>query len=386
MMSGSSPLPAAGAPRELNLSGLDLAALPEALLSPKSLPEASSVRALDLSCNRLRRLELDLSPLTSLETLNLSDNQLTTLEGLILPASLRTLQLNGNQLASFPLLTLLSQCPSLTSLYLSGNKLASLPEGLEELVALRTLYLGSNQLSSLPEGLLFPPGLVSLYLGGNRLSAVPATLGLLTRLRVLHLHDNQLTELPASLVQLSELEVLNLHRNRLALLPVELLGLRKLRQLSVRQNPLLTRFAGSYHRHLPSLQELAARAIKQHAIPYSPEALPPALCDLLDSSSRCLGCGGPYFGNNCVSHIEFVDLCGSYRVPFLQYICSARCKEEVKGTGGHRQEAALPLTPLAKVARLRKILLDKYCPSESVALEELQRELEENEEAGSDLV
>lgn len=35
-------------------------------------------------------------------------------------------------------------------------------------------------------------------------------------------------------------------------------------------------------------------------------------------------CAGVYF-TSCVEHVKFVDFCGKYRVPLLQYLCSPLC-------------------------------------------------------------
>lgn len=31
------------------------------------------------------------------------------------------------------------------------------------------------------------------------------------------------------------------------------------------------------------------------------------------------------FFDNRVEHIKFVDFCGKYRIPLLQYLCSSKC-------------------------------------------------------------
>ena len=33
---------------------------------------------------------------------------------------------------------------------------------------------------------------------------------------------------------------------------------------------------------------------------------------------------GVYF-TSCVEHVKFVDFCGKYRLPLLQYLCSPKC-------------------------------------------------------------
>ena len=41
----------------------------------------------------------------------------------------------------------------------------------------------------------------------------------------------------------------------------------------------------------------------------------------------CLSLVGVYF-TSCVETVKFVDFCGKYRVPLLQYLCSPRCRPQ----------------------------------------------------------
>jgi len=34
------------------------------------------------------------------------------------------------------------------------------------------------------------------------------------------------------------------------------------------------------------------------------------------------------FFDNRVEHVKFVDFCGKYRIPLLQYLCSSKCIED----------------------------------------------------------
>ncbi|KAJ8928563.1 hypothetical protein NQ314_018881 [Rhamnusium bicolor] len=82
-----------------------------------------------------------------------------------------------------------------------------------------------------------------------------------------------------------------------------------------------------------SLLELSARTIKLHDILPKPGEIPVTLIRYMDSAHRCLNphCKGVYFDNR-VEHIKFVDFCGKYRIPLLQYLCSLKCavtREEV---------------------------------------------------------
>lgn len=117
--------------------------------------------------------------------------------------------------------------------------------------------------------------------------------------------------------------------------------------MSLRDNPLVVHFV----RHMASrplkLCDLAARCVQTHRLPYA--HLPRTLVSYLDTAHRCVNpqCQGynptpvnsadtisthcvvfffaGVFFDSRVEHVKFVDFCGKYRVPLLQYLCSARC-------------------------------------------------------------
>jgi Leucine-rich repeat (LRR) protein len=187
--------------KKLDLGGLKLTELPEALCRRKQL------QTLDLSNNHLTALPESLGQLGQLQTLNLSSNQLTAL-----PNSLR-------------------QLTQLQSLDLAGNHLTALPETLGRLTQLRVLSVSNNELTTLPESLCRLTELQSLDLSDNQLTVLPESLGQLTKLQLLILHDNELTALPISLVGLAELLTLNIARNPIAHWPPVITRLTKLREL-----------------------------------------------------------------------------------------------------------------------------------------------------------
>src|SRR5262249_16939307 len=90
--------------------------------------------------------------LTSLQTLNLGSNQLTTLpEAITRLASLQSLDLGSNQLTTLP--EAITRLASLQSLDLSDNPLTTLPEAIARLASLQTLHLSGNQLTTLPKAI-----------------------------------------------------------------------------------------------------------------------------------------------------------------------------------------------------------------------------------------
>lgn len=155
---------------------------------------------------------------------------------------------------------------------------------------------------------------------------MPPELCKLLSLEFLSLCDNLITTLPKDLTLMTKLVSLQLHKNQLQTLPQGLVRLTNLRELSLRDNPLVLRFIREWPNTPPSLLELSARAVRTHGLPYSTKAIPDHLVTLLNSAQCCdnAQCKGVYF-NSKVQNVKFVDFCGKYRVPLMQYLCSSGC-------------------------------------------------------------
>ena len=151
---------------------------------------------------------------------------------------------------------------------------------------------------------------------------MPSEVGQLHHLLSLNLSSNKITFLPRDLDQLKRLESLHVHRNLLHFLPKSIINLENLLELSLRNNPLVHKFTLGFNRTVPSLVEICSCAIKIQSIPYK-EILPTYLTYYLDRSQECdnPNCDGVYFDTK-VEKLKFVDFCGRYRVPLLEYICS----------------------------------------------------------------
>ncbi len=166
----------------------------------------------------------DFSGLTSLQGINLAQNNLTSLPERIfsgLPA-LQQLLLSYNRLTSLPE-GVFSGLSSLEQLRLDSNSIIGLQDGIfSELTSLQGLYLGRNQLARLSAGTFSGlASLVGIDLAWNNLSALPAgTFSGLSSLEGLSLAQNQLTGLPEkTFAGLSSLQGLSLEDNDLGTLP-----------------------------------------------------------------------------------------------------------------------------------------------------------------------
>ena len=181
-----------------------------------------------------------------------------------------------------------------------------------------------------------------LYLGGNQLDSLPSEIGQLKYLQSLSLSHNNLRKLPETLSTLSRLRVLHLHHNQLTTLPHGLMFITGLADLSLRDNPLVMRFIRDMELQPASLLELSARAVKLHSVPCPEDEIPASLVHYLASACECVNpkCDGVYF-NHRFEHVKFSDFCGKYRVPLLQYLCSAECSVQLGEEA--REERRLPL-------------------------------------------
>jgi len=289
---------------------------------PVWLKNFKNLEHLELSGNFLILSEHDTLILAeickNLKVLNLSKNNISN-RGLVDNkhvkflfqekfSKLENLDLSSNSIENFENVC---YCESLTKLQLSGNEITNLPNSLVKLQNLTILYLGYNSLSQIAPHIYYLKNLTLLALNNNKLTTLPSQFCNLTKLRTLHLHNNQILTLPRIVVD----------------------GLPNLLELSLRNNPLIDKFVrkrvteGRTHAP-PTLFELACRAIKMNDIKYTSEDLTPNMIEYLDNAHKCpnINCPGIYFDSKYVQ-VKFVDTCGAYRLPLLQYLCSPNCFE-----------------------------------------------------------
>ncbi|CAG5131249.1 unnamed protein product [Candidula unifasciata] len=319
-------------------------------------PRASALHSLQLDNNNIASLPSTIGLFKRLIVLDISANNMTSISNDICQLQkLRTLIAKNNKLTSdsfpkdFGLLT------SLEVINVSSNQIKSFPPQFTELEKLQVLHIGGNLLTELPSTIKYLARLQVLYLGGNRLTEIPADVGCLNELTSLVLCDNRLQSLPPTLNNLHKLRSLSLHNNKLSTLPPEIVAL-NLVELSLRNNPLVDRFVQDLVYNPPSLLELAGRVIKIEKVPYASGDLPHSLARYLDSAQRCVNpeCKGVYFSSR-IEQVKFVDFCGKYRLPLLQYLCSPRCTVSPSMCVG--SERVLDENEAGARERMRRVLL-----------------------------
>lgn len=338
-----------------DLSYSDLDAFPDWLEC-----RAGNLRSLLLNHNQIHVLPRSINKYVSLLSLDISSNGLTYLAKEITQLhNLRALTARNNQLDNEALPKDFSAMVSLQSLNLSGNQFTEFPMQLTHIDNLRTLHIGANRIDSIPHEISNLTRLSVLYLGGNRLTSLPESMGSLTELTSLSLCDNRLQSLPYSLCTIKTLQSLSLHNNRLSTLPPGIVTLH-LMELSLRNNPLVVRFVEELTYQPPTLLELAARVAKIARLAYTVEDLPGSLVEYLDKAQSCVNpkCKGVYFSSH-VENIRFVDFCGKYRLPLLQYLCTAQCRQTstpaVAMSSCSEGESSDEEMPMAE--RMKKVLL-----------------------------
>lgn len=318
------------------------------------------VQDIDLSRNIIREVPRSIGEFMNLMKIDLSNNQISKFPDELLELKkLRSLNCKNNRLScsSFPKEFEVS-FPNLESLNLSGNLFINFPSQVTSLTSLKELLLGANRIRSLPREIENLQSLQYFYLGGNHLSQIPVEVGFLKNLQCLVLCDNQLTELPSELEQLKNLSSLSLHNNQLTTLPPEIIKLTNLRELSLRKNPLVVRFVRDLMWEPPSLLELAGRTIKNNKIPFSSQVLPMSLVRYLHTACHCLNpnCQGVYFDSH-VETVKFVDFCGKYRLPLMQYLCSPQCYSPCPSSSSSSSDNDSDDDSYVPSNRLKKVLL-----------------------------
>lgn len=181
---------------------------------PEPLP--SWIARLDLSHNRLSFIKASsLSHLHSLREVKLNNNELETIPNLgPVTANVTLLSLAGNKIVEI-LPEHLRQFRSLETLDLSGNNISELKTALPPL-QLKYLYINSNRVTAMEPGYFdsLAHTLLVLKLNRNRISALPPKMFKLPQLQHLELNRNKIKNVDGLTFQgLGALKSLKMQRN-----------------------------------------------------------------------------------------------------------------------------------------------------------------------------
>ena len=190
----------------------------------EKLEKAQKLGILSLSEHGLESLPPQVFEITTLRTLDLSNNKLISLGRLNQLKELKSLNLDGNKLLTGSLGPI-SALTKLQTLSVKRNKLGTSVQS----------EFGNVPAAPLPS---MPASLKQLYLAENPLGAVPDSLltGTLVKLELLDLSQAGIRELPLEIVLLTALQELRLDDNQIDFLHPNMGQLKKLKVLSLRNN------------------------------------------------------------------------------------------------------------------------------------------------------
>lgn len=179
--------------------------------------------------------QLKSGELAGITRLKISENLISfPLEILSLADSLEILDLSDNQLSSLP--DELAKLTKLKIIFASNNSFRVLPQVLGACENLEMIGFKSNQIQQIPADSL-PAKLRWLILTDNKIENLPDTLGERPRLQKLALAGNRLTALPQTLANAHNLELVRISANKLSTCPTQLLSLPKLAWFAFSGNP-----------------------------------------------------------------------------------------------------------------------------------------------------
>uniref|UniRef100_A0A0N5BVH2 Calponin-homology (CH) domain-containing protein n=1 Tax=Strongyloides papillosus TaxID=174720 RepID=A0A0N5BVH2_STREA len=169
----------------------------------------------------------------------MTDNRLTEIPQIIIEKMklLETLILAKNVIKTLP--TCMKGFNSLNYLDLSSNNLTTIPSAIYSL-PLQILLLSNNKLDTVSGDIVqMAPTIQELDFSKNRITSITSNISLLKQLRKLNLRSNRLGALPSEMASL-DLYSLDISANRLTHIPVEFCSMQSLIHLSILDNPLLS--------------------------------------------------------------------------------------------------------------------------------------------------
>lgn len=196
-------------PEHIDLSGKGLLTIPIALHRV-----APTIVVLNLSKNPHIDIPLDfISACTSLRDLRLSHAAMKQVPSRVKAIStLRELDISCNRMVSLDEANL-QEIKGLTNIRVQNNRLATLPAHFEELHNLKFLNISNNKFDTIPLVLSLITSLVELDISFNTISIFPPELGGLVNLKQLIMVGNRVSYIPPEISGMRSLEELDCRRN-----------------------------------------------------------------------------------------------------------------------------------------------------------------------------
>ncbi|MDA3946313.1 MAG: GNAT family N-acetyltransferase [Helicobacteraceae bacterium] len=191
--------------KRLDLSGRSLEELPE------SIGLLSGLVALNLAGNNLKTLPDSLSNLSMLNNLDIRRNRFEAVPSVLSSLTLRSLNASGNKISD---ITVLKECRALRVLDLSNNDLTTVEGMLAEENDLRTLNLSGNFIKEIDASFASFAQVERLNLSENVLMTIPKSIEAMHELVEINLSDNRLTTIDEAFFFLG-LEEADLSSNQL---------------------------------------------------------------------------------------------------------------------------------------------------------------------------
>lgn len=253
---------------------------------------------LNLSNNQLQNIDERLGIFHRLLTLNLSKNEINSINGSALGklTSLKHFDLSHNHLENIPFE--LGNCMNLTHLDISFNKLIEMPKGLIRTNRLLTLNLGNNKITEINGKIVtLMAGLERFLMEKNEIVLIPNLLFTCKKLQVMDLSGNKISFIDESISQLSKLSILKLSQNKILKIPDTLTSIKTIQELELKENLLSSLPVG-----LTNLKQLKRITLSKNDLKISSASILTLLPTLISCNlSWNLRLKGNYFDINTLN-------------------------------------------------------------------------------------
>lgn len=205
---------------------------------PPSIHQLVNLETLDISNNQLTTLPKEIGTLKNLKHLNLRNNRLLK----VLPSEIGSLEqleylgFEGSKVSKIP--NTIGNCKKLTKIVGNACEIETLPAEIGKCIELKDVNLSYNKIDSIPSELGMLYNLKKLSLGGNKISSLPSSFENLDKLLFCGLGHNQFKTFPKSVLGLEKVQNLWLHKNEFNEVPLELANLKYLTHFLVDESEL----------------------------------------------------------------------------------------------------------------------------------------------------